>query len=253
MAARALIQAIPISGIPEVRPGDSVASLIRAALRKSRLRLLAGDILVVKHKVISKAEGAVARLDGVNPRPKARRWAEKWGRDARVIELATQNARGVIRMKNGVLITETRHGVVCANSGVDLSNVDGGTSAVLLPTDPDGSARRLMAAVRRARGLRIPVIIADSFGRPWREGLTEAAIGVAGLEPLRDFRGQVDPHGYELHASAEAVADELAALAGLACGKLERIPACIIRGFRYQPGRGGAHKLIRPAEKDLFR
>jgi coenzyme F420-0:L-glutamate ligase/coenzyme F420-1:gamma-L-glutamate ligase len=253
MPRTAAVQAIPLRGIPEIRPGDSISEIIVSALNRSRLRLTAGDLLVVKHKIISKAEGRIVRLADVQPSRRAIAWAKKWSRDARVIELALQNAKGVVRMENGVLITETPHGLVCANSGVDLSNVDGGSSAVLLPEDPDRSARRLMRALRREFKLHIPVIVADTFGRPWREGLTEAAIGVAGLKPLRDYRGLRDPHGYELHASAEAVADELASLAGLACGKLDRVPACIIRGFAYDRGAGSAKELIRDRSRDLFR
>jgi coenzyme F420-0:L-glutamate ligase/coenzyme F420-1:gamma-L-glutamate ligase len=156
-------------------------------------------------------------------------------------------------MERGVIIAETRQGFVCANSGVDLSNVDGGTSAVLLPRDPDRSARALHRSLKRKLGLSIPVIIADSFGRPWREGLCEVAIGAAGLRVLRDFRGQRDPYGYRLRVTVEAIADELASMAGLVCGKLSRAPACIIQGFPYQPGRGRARDLIRPPARDLFR
>ena len=253
MSSLRRMEAIPIARIPEIKPGNSIADIIVAALRRSRLQLESGDILVVKHKIISKAEGRMIRLDTVKPSRRAFAWARRWHRDPRVIELALQNARRVVRMKNGVLITETPHGFVCANSGVDLSNVDGGSSAVLLPRDPDASARRLMRGLRRALKLHIPVIIADSFGRAWREGLTEAAIGVAGLKPLCDLRGRHDPHGYQLRATAEAVADELAALAGLVCGKLDRVPGCIIRGFDYDSGRGSASELIRPARRDLFR
>ena len=149
--------------------------------------------------------------------------------------------------------TQTRHGLVCANSGVDLSNVDGGRSAVLLPADPDRSAERLHRAVRDHLGLHVPVIITDSFGRPWRQGLVEVAIGVAGMKVFRDFRGRRDAAGYKLRATLEAVADELAAVAGLAGGKLSRTPACIIRGFRFQRGAGRARDLVRPAAEDLFR
>ena len=156
-------------------------------------------------------------------------------------------------MQNGDLITETTHGFICANSGVDVSNVDGGSSAVLLPEDPDASARRMMFALRRALNVRVAVVIADTFGRPWREGLTEAAIGVAGLKPLRDYRRRRDPAGYRLHATAEAIADELASAAGLVCGKLERVPVCIIRGFVYDSGPGSAKSLIRTPSRDLFR
>ena len=246
------LEAIPLLVAGDVRPGDSLLELLMCALRRQRLRPRAGDIVVVKHKIVSKAEGRIAPLAAMQPDSKTRDWAKAWKHDARVAELAIANARRVVRMDR-VLITETPHGFICANSGVDLSNVDGGASAVLLPEDPDASARRLHLAFRRRLRLHIPVIIADSFGRPWREGLTEAALGVAGLQPLRDYRGLRDPHGYELHATCEAVADELACIAGLVCGKLEGTPACLIRGYTYERGNGSAKELIRLAERDLFR
>jgi coenzyme F420-0:L-glutamate ligase / coenzyme F420-1:gamma-L-glutamate ligase len=246
------LEAIPLHVAGEVRPGDSVAELMLLALRRERVQLRAGDIVVVKHKIVSKAEGRVAPLATIQPASKTRAWAKRWKHDARLAELAIANARRVVRMDR-VLITETPHGFICANSGVDLSNVDGGSTAVLLPENPDDSARRLHLAFRRRLRLHIPVIIADSFGRPWREGLTEAAIGVAGLKPLRDYRGMRDAHGYQLHATCEAVADELACVAGLVCGKLDGTPACLIRGYPYQCGNGSAKQLIRPAKRDLFR
>jgi len=159
----------------------------------------------------------------------------------------------MVRKRQGVLITETQHGLVCANSGVDLSNVDGGSSAALLPPDPDRSASDLHKAIKKKTGLHIPVIVTDSFGRPWREGLTEVAIGAAGMRVFRDFCGRRDPYGYRLHSTLEAVADELACVSGLACGKLSRRPVCVIRGFPYQRGRGQARQIIRPAARDLFR
>jgi coenzyme F420-0:L-glutamate ligase/coenzyme F420-1:gamma-L-glutamate ligase len=162
-------------------------------------------------------------------------------------------SKRVVRRKRGVLITETRHGFVCANSGVDASNVDGGRHALLLPKDPDRSADQLHRELKKRLKLSVPVIITDSFGRPWREGLTEVAIGVAGMQALHDYRGDRDPHGYPLRVTIEAVADELACAAGLVCGKLARTPACIIRGFGYRPGPGRARDLIRPAATDLFR
>ena len=170
-----------------------------------------------------------------------------------MIELALTQGRRIVRRKCGVLITETRHGFVCANSGVDVSNVDGGRHALLLPDNPDRSAARLHRDLKKHLNLLIPVIITDTFGRPWREGLTEVAIGIAGMKALRDYRGCRDPHGYPLRASVDAVADQLACAAGLVCGKLNRVPACIIRGFAYEPGRGTARDLIRPARTDLFR
>src|SRR5262249_26078155 len=155
-------------------------------------------------------------------------WANQYDLDPRVIELAMRESRSIIRRRNGVLITETHHGFLCANSGIDVSNVDGGQHAVLLPADSDKSAAKLRLAIKRRTGLAIPVIITDSFGRPWREGLADYAIGIAGMKPLRDDRGRRDPHGYKLKASVEAIADELAAAAGLICGKLNRAPACIV-------------------------
>jgi len=241
----------PFSG--EIKPGDSLAEKFLQALKKKRLSLAKGDILVVKHKIVSKAEGQLVRLDSVKPSPSSRAWARRYGLDARVTELALCQSKKVIRQKNGVLITETRHGFICANSGVDVSNVDGGRHALLLPEDPDRSAAALYGEIRKRLKLAIPVIISDSFGRPWREGLTEVAIGIAGMKPAKDYRGRSDPHGYRLRVSLDAVADELACAAGLLSGKLTRTPFVIIRGFRYQPGRGTARDLLRPAAHDLFR
>lgn len=247
------LSAIPIDGIPEVRAGDSLPKLIVAALRGMGLNCAPGDVLVVTHKVVSKSEGRKVDLASVRPRAEAVRWAARYGYDARVVELALGESRRTMRKKNGVLITETRHGWICANSGVDLSNVDGGRSAVLLPADADASALQIARDLKRKLGFAVPVIITDTFGRPWREGLVEVAIGVAGMKPYRDYRAQRDRHGYRLRVSLDAVADELAGMAGLACGKLTERPACIIRGFKYTAGPGRARQLIRPREKDLFR
>ena len=247
------LRIIPVRFAGEVVPGDSVAEKIVEALRLQKSPLRPGDILVVKHKIISKAEGRMVELNLIQPSPAAKTWAARYRRDARAIELALSQSKRIVRRKRGVLITETHHGLVCANSGVDLSNVDGGRHALLLPKDPDRSAMRLHRDLKRQLDISVPVIITDSVGRPWREGLTEIAIGLAGMLPLYDYRHKRDSHGYMLNASIEAVADELACAAGLVCGKLEGTPACIIRGFRYQPGRGRARQLIRPAENDLFR
>ena len=247
------LRAIPITGMGEILPGDSVADAVVAALRQQRLKLLPGDILVVKHKVVSKAEAQMVVLKLVWPSKAARRWAARYGLDARVVHLALTQAKRIVRRKGGAIITETPHGWVCANSGVDVSNVDGGRCAVLLPADPDRSAREIHRAVKKKLKVSVPVLITDSFGRPWREGLCEVAIGMAGMKPFRDYRGRRDPHGYRLRASLEAVADELACVAGLICGKRARIPACIIRGYSYPRGSGTARQLVRPAQKDLFR
>ncbi len=247
------VRAIPIRGIPEIHARAPLLDEIIAACVRQGSALQAGDILVVTHKVVSKAEGQMVEIARVEPSSRARAWARRYQLDARVIETALRQARRIVRMKHGVLITETRGGLVCANSGVDLSNVDGGNHAVLLPKDADRSAAQMHAAIRKKLGLRVPVIITDTFGRPWREGLTEVAIGVAGMKPLRDLRSRRDPFGYQLRVSVEAVSDALAAFAGAVCGKLSRSPACIIRGFSYESGRGRARDLIRPAERDLFR
>ena len=247
------LRIIPLRVEGEVRAGDSLADWVERGLRVAGLKLAKGDVLVVKHKVVSKAEGALVDLDSVRPSRRTKLWARRYDLDARVTELALREAKRVVRRKRGVLITETKHGFICANSGVDVSNVDGGLHALLLPEDPDASAARLHRALKRRLKVSAPVIISDSFGRPWREGLTEAAIGVAGLKPIHDYRGHHDPHGYELRVSLHAVADELACAAGLLCGKLAGTPFCIIRGFGYRPGRGRARDLIRPAAYDLFR
>jgi coenzyme F420-0:L-glutamate ligase/coenzyme F420-1:gamma-L-glutamate ligase len=246
------IRAIPVLGIQEVTTGDSIAHVVIGALALGGLRLHEGDILVVKHKIVSKAEGGLVRLETVKPSAKAIRFADRNHTDARVVELAMRESKRILREKH-VLITETRHGLVCANSGVDVSNVDGGKTAVLLPEDPDKSAAHIHYELKKRTGLHIPVILADSFGRAWREGLTEAAIGVAGMKVIHDYRGKRDPYGYKMHSTEEAVADELACLAGLVCGKDSRVPACIIRGYRYRAGNGGARQLVRSAERDLFR
>lgn len=247
------LRIVPVPFRDEVQAGDSLAEKLLEAFRCCRIKLKAGDILVVKHKIVSKAEGLLRELSAVKPSRSSRAWGRRYKRDPRVVELALAESRCVVRRGNGVLITETRHGFVCANSGVDVSNVDGGNRAVLLPKDPDRSAEQLRLELRKRLHLSVPVIISDSFGRPWREGLTEVAIGVAGMKPLHDYRGKRDMRGYPLHATVEAVADELASAAGLVCGKLAGVPACVIQGFRVQQGKGSGRQLLRPAKNDLFR
>lgn len=247
------IRLIPVALADDIKPGDSLADKLLQALGAHHLVLESGDILVVKHKIVSKAEGRRVALATIKPSAASVAWAKKYKLDARVIELALRESRSVIRRKNGVLITETKHGFICANSGVDVSNVDGGRHALLLPGDPDRSARELHRELKERTALNIPILITDSFGRPWREGLADFCIGIAGMKALRDDRGHRDPHGYKLQASLEAVADELACAAALVCGKLNRTPACIIRGFSYKPARGRTRDLLRPAVNDLFR
>ncbi len=247
------VHVIPVPFPDEIAPGDNLAEKLRVALRHQKLSLREGDVVVIKHKIVSKAEGQIVPLSGVRPSRGAISWARQWGTDARVVQLALNESPRIVRKKKGVLITETKHGFICANSGVDVSNVNGGESAAILPKDPDVSASRLRAGIKKSMGVSVAVIISDSFGRPWREGLTEVAVGLAGMKALLDYRGRRDSHGYPLHASFEAVADELACAAGLVCGKLNRTPVCIVRGYSYLRGRGIARDLIRVAEHDLFR
>jgi coenzyme F420-0:L-glutamate ligase / coenzyme F420-1:gamma-L-glutamate ligase len=246
------VRLIPVHFADEILPGDDLVQKLATGLRHQKMNLRSNDVVVIKHKIVSKAEGQIVALSNVRPRRSAIAWGHKYGSDARVVELALREAKRIVRRRNGVLITQTRHGFVCANSGVDASNVDGGHSAVLLPKDSDRWAARLHSGLKRILGVSVGVIISDSFGRPWREGLTDVAIGVAGLKPLLDYRGKRDPRGYMLRGTVEAVADELACAAGLICGKLNRTPICIIRGFKYVSGKGSARELVR-TKNDLFR
>jgi coenzyme F420-0:L-glutamate ligase/coenzyme F420-1:gamma-L-glutamate ligase len=253
LGIRAEIRLIPIPFTGEIKPKDSLTEKLLQSMRRCKLAFKPGDILVIKHKIVSKAEGQIVDLATIEPSTGSKAWARKYELDARVIELAVRESRSIIRRENGVLITETLHGFICANSGVDVSNVDGGRHALLLPVDPGRSAGKFHREIKKRTGLAIPVLITDTFGRPWREGLVDFCIGIAGMEALRDDRGRRDPHGYKLHASLEAIADELAGAAGLVCGKLNRTPACIIRGFPYESARGRARDLLRPKASDLFR
>jgi coenzyme F420-0:L-glutamate ligase/coenzyme F420-1:gamma-L-glutamate ligase len=243
---------IPIAGLPEIQPGDALASLIAVAIRSANLDLLPGDVLVLGQKIVSKAEGRIVLLDSLEPSERASTWAAEFSRDPRVVELVLRESRRIVRMERGVLIVETAHGFVCANAGVDVSNTPSGT-ATLLPIDPDASARRLRLALAAVFGCGFAVIIADTFGRPWREGLVNVAVGISGLAPLDDFRGRNDPSGRPLQSTVVAVADELAAVAGLVMGKLDRVPAAIVRGYAFRPAEDGVAALIRPASSDLFR
>ena len=236
---------IPVKGLPGVREGDDLAALIAG-----RTELEDGDVVVVAHKVVSKAEGRVARLDDVEPSPRARDLAG--GEDPRRLEVILGESARLVRARPPLVIAETRHGFVCASAGVDASNAPEAGTVVLLPEDPDGSAVRLRERLRELTGCEVAVIVSDSFGRPWRQGTTDVAIGCAGLEPLLDLHGKRDAAGYELRATAIAVADELAGAVELVRGKLDGIPVAVVRGFATQ-GDGNAHELVMPAERDLFR
>jgi coenzyme F420-0:L-glutamate ligase / coenzyme F420-1:gamma-L-glutamate ligase len=243
---------IGIEGIGEVQPGDDVVRLVLAAAARQRTPVVSGDVLVLSQKIISKSEGRLLRLTDVTPSTMATTFATELGRDARLIEVILRESRRVVRMDRGVLVTETRHGWVCANAGVDQSNVDADMVA-LLPEDPDRSARAFRDAVRVQAGAEVYVIVADTFGRPWREGLVNIAIGVAGFAPLRSYLGERDPAGRPLQATILAVADELAAAAEPVMGKLDRIPAAIVRGLPLAPSEEGSKALLRDPARDLFR
>jgi len=247
------VQIIAIAGMPEIRPGDDLAALILEAARGQGADVEDGDVLVVTQKIVSKAEGRLVDLRQVEPSLHARELAAQTGKDARLLEVILRESRRIVRQEGGVIICETKHGFVCANAGVDTSNV-GGSMVSLLPLNPDQSAERIRAAIQEEKaGASVAVIISDTFGRPWREGHTNVAIGVAGMSPIKDYVGQSDPHGYVLRVSTMAVADELAAAAELVMGKLSRVPVAIVRGFDYQRAEGSARELIRPPERDLFR
>ena len=248
------VRIIGLEGIPEVHAGDDLPALIVAAARAHDIAIEDGDVLVVTQKIVSKAEGRIVDLATVTPSPFARQYADAFEKDARQIEVVLGETKRIVRMQHGVLICETHHGFICANAGVDASNVERTGTVCLLPLDSDASARRIRDAVRAALGVQVAVVVSDTFGRPWREGHVNFAIGVAGIAPLIDYAGQHDPAGYELKVTSMAVADELAAAAELVHGKLARIPVAIIRGAEYAPSEDAAvGQLIRAAEKDMFR
>lgn len=241
-----------VPGIPQISPGDDLGRLIAAAAKAVDLDLLDGDVVVVTQKIVSKAEGRIVDLNEVEPSEFARRYADQTGKDARHVEVVLRESRRIVRMDRNVMITETYHGFICANAGVDESNVGGGR-LTLLPVDADASARAIRDRLRDLTGAAVAVIISDTFGRPWREGLTDVALGVAGLDPLLDYTGQRDRHGYELKVSIVAVADELASAAELALGKTTDQPVALIRGYPIIPGDYPIGRLLRDPGKDLFR
>lgn len=251
------IEVIALEGIPEVNVGDDLPQLIIGALEATSGALPAreDDVLVVTQKVVSKAEGAIADLNAIEPRPEAVAFAKRWDRDARQVELVLRHAKRVVRMDNGVVITETSHGFVCANGGIDASNVgpDSGSIVTLLPEDPDASASRIRSIVREATGIDVPVVISDSFGRPWRYGIVDVAIGVSGLLPLEDLRGTPDRDGRVMKSTVRAVADELASAAELTLGKRSGRPVAVVRGAAFIRGEGSIRDVVMPAAFDLFR
>ena len=246
------LEIFAIPGLPEITAGDALADLLCHAVAENGQALADGDVLVVAQKIVSKAEGRLVELSTVEPSAFAASLAQATGKDPRQVEVVLRESRRIVRMDAGVMVVETHHGFVCANAGVDSSNVPAGWVS-LLPADPDASARGLQQQILKKTGKRVAVLITDTFGRPWREGLTNVAIGAAGLRPLVDYRGQKDDQGHLLGATVIAAADELAAAAELVMGKTARRPAAIIRHYVWAAESGQAADLIRPREKDLFR
>ena len=247
------IEIIGVEGLGEIESGEPLGRLVVDACARLEVPLLDGDVLVLAQKIVSKAEGRSVDLRSVTPSDKALRLsAELDDKDPRLLELILLESRRIVAKGRSTIVVETHHGFVCANAGIDLSNI-GVHRALLLPKDPDGSARRIREEVQRLTGTAVGVVITDTFGRPWRLGTTDVAIGVAGFGPLIDYRGQTDPYGYELKASVTAVADQIAGAAELVMGKTSHVPAAIVRGCELPPHDGSAQEMIRPAADDLFR
>ena len=247
------LELIGLDGIGEVEPGDDLAAAIADAATASDVHLTDDDVVVVTQKIVSKAEGRLVDLATVEPSEFARDWAARWDKDARQVELVLRESAAIVRMgPGGLIISRTRHGLVCANAGVDVSNVGGGDVAALLPEDPDASARGIRDGLRTRTGAAPAVIVSDSFGRPWRNGIVNVAIGSAGIQSLLDLRDQPDVAGRPMRATIIAVADELASAADLAGGKVDQRPVVIVRGYGWQPSDAGASALVMEPERDLF-
>jgi coenzyme F420-0:L-glutamate ligase / coenzyme F420-1:gamma-L-glutamate ligase len=245
-------EVIAVEGLPEIRRGDELAPLILEAARRQDTPIQDRDLLVVSQKIVSKTEGRVVRLADVAVSDEARSVADEIGRDPRLVQVILGESRRIVRKAKDVLIVETRHGFVCANAGVDQSNVDADT-ACLLPEDSDRSAGALRAHLRTLTGHELAIIVADTFGRPWREGLVNVAVGLAGLAPIVSYLGQLDPAGHVLQATILALADELAGAAEPVMGKLDRVPVAIVRGLDWPRGEGSSRALLRDPARDLFR
>ncbi len=246
------IQIFGLDGIPEVREGDDLISIITSALKTSELDLRDEDVLVITQKIVSKAEGRLVDLATIEPSAIAQTFADAWDKDARQVEVVLRESARIVRMDRGVMITETHHGFICANAGVDASNVPETGQVCLLPVDSDASARRIRAGLQEALGVAPAIIICDSFGRPWRRGITNIAIGVAGMDLFADYRGQVDSGGHEMRVTIMAVADELASAAELVHGKIDGRPVAVIRGYPYTKGDSRATDIVLEREKDMF-
>lgn len=246
-------EVIGVPGLPEVAAGDDLAALISRATWSAGTPVRPQDIVVVAQKIVSKAEGRTVRLSGVTPGAEARRVARQSGRDARLVQVILDESKRIVRISRGVLIVETRHGFVCANAGVDASNVPGGDVVTLLPEDPDASARKIRDRLADTAGVEAAVIVSDSFNRPWREGSVNVALGVAGMRPLLDQRGDVDDHGRVLRVTVVSLADEVASAAQLVMGEVHGTPVAIVRGVAYETSGEGSSGLLRQGARDLFR
>ena len=248
------VRVIGVEGMPEIGPGDDLAGLLMDATQKQGTAIEAGDVVVVTQKVVSKTEGRVVSFEGVEPSALALTITEEHRRDPRHTELILRESGRIVRMDRGVIISETRHGFICANAGIDASNIPGSDTVCLLPVDSDASARGIRDAIRERLGVDVAVVVSDTFGRPWRNGATNVAIGVAGLDPMLSYVGLEDSHGNLMYTTVIAVADELAAAAELVTGKVAGVPVSIIRGYRYEHREDTRYRdLIRPPDKDLFR
>jgi coenzyme F420-0:L-glutamate ligase/coenzyme F420-1:gamma-L-glutamate ligase len=247
------LRVLGIPGIPIVTAGVDLAACIHQAATTAGLVFEAGDILVVTQKIVSKAEGCIVSLQTITPSPFAEAFAQQWQKDPRSVEVVLRQSRRLVKMDRGVIIAETHHGFICANAGVDQSNIEGDETVAVLPPDPDASARALRVGLKARTGVELAVIISDTFGRPWRAGLVNVAIGLAGIEAIKDYTGMHDAQGYELRVTALSIADELAATAELVMNKLDNVPVALIRGYDYPRGEGSLAQLMRDPASDLFR
>lgn len=249
-----MLTIIPVNGIPDINSGDNLGEIIVAKLKHQGDAFQDGDVAVISQKVVSKAEGRIINLSTVTPSTFAAAIAKEAGKDPRQVEVILRESKKIIRMKAGHLITETKHGFICANAGVDASNVAKGKELVtLLPLDPDASASRLGKSIRKLTGKDVPVIITDTFGRAWRMGQVNFAIGVSGMKSIHDYKGTRDMYRHVLRVTEIAVADELASAGELVMNKADKVPVALVRGYKFRRGKGSGKELLRPEEMDLFR
>ena len=246
------LRVVPLTGIPIVKEGDDIAAQIIEAAAAQDLKLADGDVLSVTQRIVSRAEGRIFRLDQFEPSAFALDFAHRFDKDPHVVEAVLRESTRIIRQVGGVLITETRHGLKCANAGVDASNVGGEEFVSLLPVDPDASCQRIRDGIRERAGIEVAVIMTDTFGRPWRHGQTNVAIGLAGMLPFRDYVGELDMDGRELRVTTICVADQIAGMSELVMGKSDGVPVAVIRGYDYPRGNGSSHEIVREMELDLF-